>query len=143
MMAMNWRNAGEMSIEMGEAHSRYMVRLCLLCQSGEHALRRCQRIDFEHGSCCVSCGLPQMVFTEKIHGNMETGECEDGLKDMIKGGCWGIFRDEELKGKYLKNIFDGDEAEFKEWLVKMDESREMTNGVRLMVDVWRYMIEGG
>jgi len=85
----------------------------------------------------MTCGLPQMAFNEIIHGNIQTGECEEGLRDIVKGICWGIFRDEHLREKYLTAIFDVDEKDFKEWMKEMDESMEMTNGVRLMLTVWR------
>ena len=86
----------------------------------------------------MTCGLPQMAFNEIIHGNIQTGECEEGLKDMVKGICWGIFRDEHLREKYLTAIFGVlDEKEFKEWMKEMDESMEIINGVRLMLTVWR------
>ena len=114
-----------------------MVGLCLLCQSEDHNLRGCKRVDFKYGSCCVSCGLPQMAFNEKIHGKVETGECEEGLKDIVKGVCWGIFRDEYLKAQYLTDLFDGDEDAFKQWMKEMDDNMEMTNGVSLMLKVWR------
>ncbi|TMI78936.1 MAG: hypothetical protein E6H10_16205 [Bacteroidetes bacterium] len=78
-----------------------------------------------------------MAFNEIIHGNIQTGECEEGLKDMVKGICWGIFRDEHLREKYLTAIFGVDEKEFKEWMKEMDESMEIINGVRLMLTVWR------
>jgi hypothetical protein len=97
-------------------------------------------VDFRYGSCCVTCGLPQMAFGENIHGNIETGECEEGLKDLVKGCCWGIFRDQGLREKYLVNVFNGDERRFKDWMKEMDESREMTNGVSLMLMVWREML---
>jgi hypothetical protein len=98
-------------------------------------------VDFKYGSCCVTCGLPQIMFSENIHGNTETGECEDGLKDIVKGLCWGIFRNDSLRRKYLFNIFNGDEEEFKEWMKEMDESMEMTNAVSLMLTVWRDISE--
>ena len=85
----------------------------------------------------MTCGLPQMAFKEIIHGNIQTGECEEGLKDIVKGICWGIFRDEHLREKYLTAIFGVDEKEFKEWMKEMDESMEIINGVRLMLTVWR------
>jgi len=85
----------------------------------------------------MTCGLPQMAFNEIIHGNIQTGECEEGLKDIVKGICWGIFRDEHLREKYLTAIFGVDEKEFKEWMKEMDESMEIINGVRLMLTVWR------
>jgi len=78
-----------------------------------------------------------MAFNEIIHGNIQTGECEEGLKDIVKGICWGIFRDEHLREKYLTAIFGVDEKEFKEWMKEMDESMEIINGVRLMLTVWR------
>ena len=118
-----------------------MINRCLLCQSKEHDLRRCRRVDFKRGSCCMTCGLPQKAFGERIHGDMDTGECEEGLRDMVKGICWGIFRDEALRERYLMDIFKGSEGEFKEWLAGMDESMEMTNGVRLMLGVWRDISE--
>jgi len=135
LIYIDWRSASK--IMKFEADDRYMVGSCLLCQSKEHALRGCGRVNYKHGQCCMTCGLPQMAFGERIHGNVETGECEEGLKDMVKGICWGIFRDSELKGRYLLGIFNGDEGEFKRWIVEMDESMEITNGVRLMLRVWR------
>jgi hypothetical protein len=116
-----------------------MVGLCLLCQGKGHGLRDCRRVDFRKGSCCVSCGFPQTAFKERIHGNKMTGECESGLRDLMKGACWGVFRDVKLKEKYLSGIgaeVDSEEG-YKKWLVKLDTSGEMINGCRLMLDIWR------
>jgi len=66
----------------------------------------------------MTCGLPQIAFGESVHGNRETGECEEGMKDLIKGCCWAIYRDNHLKNKYLTGVFNGDEGKFKEWIVE-------------------------
>ena len=50
----------------------------------------------------MNCGLPQRAFGDEIHGNVESGKCEDGLRDLMKGICWKVFRDDELNRKYLK-----------------------------------------
>lgn len=80
-----------------------------------------------------------MAFSESIHGDVATGECEEGLKDMVKGACWGIFRDSHLREKYLMNTFDGNEDDFKKWIAELDESREIINGVKLILTAWREM----
>jgi hypothetical protein len=64
-----------------------MVRRCLLCQSEQHNLRGCKRVDFKYESCCVTCDLSQIMFNENIHENTETEECENDLKDIVKELC--------------------------------------------------------
>ena len=116
-----------------------MVGLCLLCQGRDHMMRDCQRQNIRKGFCCVSCGFPQQCFGEEIHGNVMTGECEEGMKDLMKGVCWRVFRVKELKEKYLeeKGIKIDKEEEYKKWIVDLDTSGEMINGCRLMLNVWR------
>jgi hypothetical protein len=102
-------------------------------------MRNCKRLDIKKGVCCRHCWLPQTAFGEKIHGNIETGECEEGLKDLLKGMCWKIFRDDHLNGKYLEEeliVFE-DDKEFKRWIIQRDMSGEMINGCRLMLEVWK------
>ena len=116
-----------------------MIGLCLLCQSQEHVLKNCERLNIKKGVCCMNCWLPQRAFGEEIHGNIETGECENGLKDLMKGICWRVFREDELNGKYLEEegVLIGDEEDFKRWIIERDMSGEMINGCRLMLNVWR------
>jgi hypothetical protein len=100
---------------------------------------RCKKPMFKKGSCCLSCGFPQKAFNETIHGDVGTGECESGLKDGMKGGCWRIWRSEELRLKYLFDCLDEcrSSEQFKVWLGQMDLSGEMINGCRLMLRVYR------
>ena len=76
-----------------------------------------------------------------IHGNRETGECEEGLRDIVKGVCWRVLRNECLRKKYLekmglKSEIDGDES-YGRWLAGLDEGGEMVNAVRLCLNVWK------
>jgi hypothetical protein len=105
----------------------------------EHAFNGCKRVDFNDGDCCHTCGLPQKVYQEIIHGNIELGECENGLRDLMKGICWRVFREDELRWKYLSDVggLYWTEDEFKHWLVRLDLRGEMINGTRLMLNVWR------
>ena len=118
---------------------RNMFRRCLLCQSSKHSMRDCKKPVFRKGSCCVSCGFPQKAFHEVIHGNVETGECEQGLGDAMKGAVWRIWRDEELREKYLKEYESEVETEdkFREWITRLDETGEFINGCRLMLIVYK------
>src|SRR5579862_7934122 len=68
-----------------------MFGKCLYCQSKEHQGRDCKKIVFRKGSCCVSCGFPQKAFGESIHEDVRTGECEEGMRDIMKGICWGVY----------------------------------------------------
>jgi len=112
---------------------------CLFCQTEKHSSKGCVKVNFRKGSCCMTCGFPQILFGERIHGDIGTGECEKGLRDLMKGVCWGVYRDVKLKEKYLKD--DGseivEEEKYKEWIIRMDTSGEMINGCRFMLNIWR------
>ena len=118
-----------------------MFGLCLLCQGSDHQRPGCTRVDFRRGDCCMTCGFPQRLFGERIHGNAETGECEDGLKDLMKGACWKVYRDEKLREQYLKEVESEikNEMDYKKWIVGLDTSGEMVNGCRLVLNIWRDM----
>ena len=87
----------------------------------------------------MTCGLPQRLFGEQIHGNVLTGECEPGLRDLMKGVCWRIFWKSALKEKYLLGMEGdiGSEEDYKKWIQRLDTSGEMINGCRLMLNIWR------
>lgn len=113
--------------------------LCLFCQSSDHTMRSCKKTMFKVGSCCYTCGLPQNAYNEYIHGNSMIGECSDGLRDLVKGVCWYVFRDEELREKYLGKLCREDIGMkgFRRWLGERSGDYELVNGVRLMLRVWR------
>jgi hypothetical protein len=51
-----------------------MVGLCLKCQSENHTGRDCDMaLRFRKGTCCYNCGLPQRLYQEFIHGDIESG----------------------------------------------------------------------
>jgi len=99
----------------------------------------CKKEKVKKGICCTSCGLPQRLFGEEIHGDVLTGECKDGLRDLMKGICWRVYRVRELKDKYLGGVGDEirNEEDYKKWLNRLDTSGEMINGCRLMLNIWR------
>jgi hypothetical protein len=102
-------------------------------------MKNCKKILLRKGSCCFKCGLPQRAYGEFIHGDNEIGECEEGLRDLMKGICWFVFRDFELREKYLSGL-SSDEMNiegFRRWLGRLEEDCEVVNGVRLMLRVWR------
>jgi hypothetical protein len=96
------------------------------------------KVMFKKGRCCLSCGFGQKAFKEVIDGDVVTGEYESGLKDGMKGGCWRIWRSAELGEKYLFDCLDECRSleQFKVWLGRMDLSREMINGCRVMLRVY-------
>ena len=118
---------------------RYMVGLCLHCQSGKHVGRECEKVRFKRGSCCYTCGLPQRAYGKDIHGNVRTGECEEGLRDIVRGGCWGCIlgvRNGYVCGGEWRDWMDGMKESLKmDW--RVEESGEMVNGAQLMMEVWR------
>jgi len=120
---MNCHDAGTYDVKMiANRIHRDMVGLCLLCQGLDHAMPNCRRYDLRKGICCMTCGLPQRLFGEQIHGNVLTGECEPGLRDLMKGVCWRIFRKPALKEKYLLGM-EGDiesEEDYKRWILRLD-----------------------
>lgn len=123
---------------------RYMVGLCLHCQSGKHVGRECEKVRFKRGSCCYTCGLPQRAYGKDIHGNVRTGECEEGLRDIVRGGCWAVYRSEKWLRMWLgmEGLEWMDEGEFKRWIGEVEESGEMVNGAQLMMEVWRGVVKG-
>jgi len=119
---------------------RNMFGKCLYCQSKEHQGRDCKKIVFRKGSCCVSCGFPQKAFGENIHGDVRTGECEKGMRDIMKGICWGVYREKRNEMRVFEELGikeDINEEEFKKWISEMDVSGEMNNGCRMVLEVWR------
>jgi len=116
-----------------------MYEHCLFCQSEEHAARDCQKVNFERGSCCYTCGLPQKAYGKDIHGKVMTGECEEGLRYVVRGGCWALYRSE----RWLKVWFESrgyewkNESQFEHWFGKLEEEGEMINGVRVILEAWR------
>lgn len=118
---------------------RYMVGLCLFCQSKEHSGRDCEKSRFKRGSCCFKCGLPQRAYGKDIHGDVRTGECEEGLRDIVGGGCWVLYGGES----WLRRWFEGRglewkrEDEYREWISSTEEEGEMINGVRVILEAWR------
>jgi len=106
-------------------------------------MRQCSKPIFKKGSCCVSCGFPQMAFKEAVHGDVKTGECEAGLQDAMKGAVWRVWRDPELRLKYLKGYEreTRTEEEFKAWLTRLDETGEFVNGCRLMLEVYKQVYQ--
>ena len=110
--------------------------LCKGCLSPEH--RQCATVRFNQakGSCCYTCGLPQRLYGEYIHGDMDTGACIGGLYYVTRCICWYIYRDDELNWEYIEeNITTEDE--FREWLRKPDDTREMLNASRLTLSIWK------
>jgi hypothetical protein len=118
---------------------RSLYGRCLHCQSSDHSARMCEKIYFKKGSCCVTCGFPQRAFEEEIHGNVTTGECEEGMRDVMKGVCWSVYRTKELKNRWFRKmeLKEMNEKEFMKWMTRMDESGEMNNGCRVTLEVWR------
>src|SRR5437762_1764359 len=116
-----------------------MFGLCLFCQSKEHNARNCQKASFKRGSCCFTCGLPQKAHGKDIHGKVMTGECEEGLLYVVRGGCWALYRSEKWLKRWLESQGHGwkDEREFEDWFVKLEEEGEMINGVRALLEAWR------
>jgi len=117
-----------------------MFGKCLYCQSIKHQGKDCKKIVFRKGSCCVSCGFPQVAFGESIHGDVRTGECEQGMRDLMKGICWGLYREKRNERDVFNKLgIDEDisEEEFKKWISEMDISGEMNNGCRMILEVWK------
>jgi hypothetical protein len=142
MTSMSYRNAGTIVGEMkANIGIRFMFKLCLYCQSREHAGRDCKKTQFKKGSCCWTCGLPQKAYGKDIHGNVRTGECSDvvGLRDIVRGGCWALYRREIWLRMWLngKNIQWMSEERFREWIGLMEFEGEITNGVRTILCAWR------
>lgn len=116
-----------------------MTGRCLHCQGDDHRLAECIKTVFRRGTCCYSCGLPSRAYGEEIHRNIRTGECEAGLRDVIKGSIWCLYRSE----RWLRTWFrkEGLEwmgyEEFKEWSAVREGDGEVINGVRLAIAAWR------
>jgi hypothetical protein len=116
-----------------------MIGLCLFCQSCDHVMKECKKTIFKKGICCFHCGLPQRAYGEFIHGDVMTGSCWEGLRDLVKGVCWYVFRDIDYREKYLRDL--GVEERrmegFKRWIGELADDGEIINGVKLMLNIWR------
>jgi hypothetical protein len=118
-----------------------MVRLCLFCQSKDHAGRDCVKMLFKKG-CCYTCGFPHKAYGKDIHGDVRTAECENGLRDILKGGCWWLYRSE----RWLQSWFERcgmdwkEEVDFKHWIETKEEEGEILNGVRVILEAWREIV---
>lgn len=124
---------------MKEANDRFMTGLCLHCQRRGHRVIDCQKEDFIHGTCCFWCGLPCRAYGEEIHGVMATAECEEGLRDIIVGSYWHLYRNEGWISLWFSESGLGwmSEDEFKEWVVRKEGEFDIVNGVRLVIAAWR------
>jgi hypothetical protein len=62
-----------------------------------------------------------------------------GLRDIVRGGCWGLYRSERWLREWLngQNIEWMSEEEFREWIGVMEFEGEITHGVRLILCAWR------
>jgi hypothetical protein len=85
--------------------------------------------------------LPQKAYGKDIHGNVRTGECSDGqgLRDIVRGGCWALYRSETWsRGWLLKEGWEWmSEEEYREWIGEMEFEGEITHGVRMILSAWR------
>jgi hypothetical protein len=101
-------------------------------------MRNCKKLVFKKG-CCYTCGFPHRANGKDIHGNATTGECEDGLRDILKGGCWWLYRDKRWLKDWSERVGVSwsDEDEFKRWIETREEEGEILNGVRLILEAWR------
>jgi len=74
-----------------------------------------------------------------MHGDVLTGECNEGLRDLMKGICWKVYRDVKFRERYLKDVENEirTEEEYKKWLMVLDTSGEMVNGCRLTLNIWK------
>ena len=61
------------------------------------------------------------------------------LRDLMKEICWFIFRDFELREKYLNELSSDDMNvnEFRRWLECLEENYEIVNEIKLMLRIWR------
>jgi len=117
---------------------RLLYGKCLYCQSPDHPARSCTKLEFKKG-CCYKCGFPHKAWGLEIHGDMRTAACENGLRDLVKGGCWRLYRDETWLRVWMQKqgMRWKDEGEFKAWIQGMEVEGEILNGVRLILEAWR------
>jgi hypothetical protein len=88
---------------------------------------------------CFKCWLPHQAWGLDIHGDIKTAACEDGLRDLVKGGCWRLFRDETWLREWMqkRGMSWKEETEFKSWIEDREEEGEILNGVRVVLEAWR------
>ena len=101
----------------------HMAGVCLRCFREGHNTTRCvdlrEPIRFKKG-CCWTCGFPQYLFGEKVHGDPKVGRCDrGGLKDKLSGIGWMCWRDkpwqEQVRSEYTE-LSVATDVEFMKWL---------------------------
>ena len=128
------RQAGKNRTDQSMVHSLakcpYMAGLCLRCFCRGHGAARCpefrEPLHFKDG-CCWTCGFPQNLFGEQVHGDHRMGRCDKvGLQDKVAGIAWMCWRDtvwQERVKKGFPELLRARDSGFMEWLGQLGKEK--------------------
>jgi superfamily II DNA or RNA helicase len=117
---------------------RYVFGHCLRCLDRKHSLRECgPKVKYPKNVVCFTCGFPNKLGGEHVHGEISTGSCEPGLEDKVVPICWSAWHDRDSR-KRLEREFEREwesADEYRVWL-GLVTSKGVTNAVRVLLWAW-------
>ena len=113
-----------------------LKKLCTRCLTSDHRVRDCD-IGIKYICGCHTCGFPQNLYGEYMHGDAGTGECDmQDARHVIFSGAICLFKLGHLRRSILQEKFGFTGLETKEEFIKWiteSEDGEICNGLKAMV----------
>ena len=124
------KNRTDESMDHSLGRCPYMAGLCLRCFCAGHGAVRCpefrESLRFKEG-CCWTCGFPQYLFGQLVHGDNRMGACDKvGLQDKLAGIAWMCWRDTVWQGRIRKGfpeLLGARDGGFMEWLGQLGKDK--------------------
>lgn len=126
----NWK----MRHDVNECPS--LTKMCSRCLGSGHRAREC-KVSIKYICGCSTCGFPQNLYGEYMHGDAGTGECNMiDVRHVIFSGTICLFKLNHWKRSILQEKFgfSGNETkeELMEWITRSSDG-EICNGLLAMV----------
>jgi hypothetical protein len=124
----------KMGLDLNECPG--LKNVCTRCLGSDHRVGTCN-IEIKYICGCHTCGFPQNLYGEYMHGDAGTGECD--MKDarhVIFSGTICLFKLGRLRRSILQEKFGFSDLETREELIKWiteSENGEICNGLKAMV----------